>query len=179
MKAKYAAELVGNALVRGSGEWTIHKAGPAPALLPLSSFNLALNKIHWAGGADAILGKLDGTNLNLLVDRPGELSFDWSLRGQPVAEGLQFDLRLPPCPVGILELTVPAYQHVIVPKNTVLLLAPIEAEQAGKRIWRLQFSGRSQIEIHTCRLMPARGTENRPAFPFPFTDHATDQSGTG
>ncbi len=162
IKAQYSAELVGNSLVRGSGQWTIQRTGLGLTLLPLPSFNLALDKVRWSGGTNAILGKLDGANFSLFVDRPEALSFDWSLRGEPVTDGLQFDLQLPPCPVGVLELTVPADHQIHVGKNGALLSELGSPEQPGKRVWRLEFSGRSQVEIKMRR--PAEGRNIPPLF---------------
>jgi hypothetical protein len=150
IKSAYSAELAGNCLV-GSGQWTIHHSGKAPTVMPVPHFSPALSKIHWAGGGDAVLGALDGPSLGLFVEKAGEVFFDWSQRGALFPGGLRFELGLPSCPVGTLELKVPADHQVLVPKNTVLLSGPSEAEQQGMRIWRFQFSGRSQVEFQIRR----------------------------
>jgi len=156
IKAKYSAEFIDNALVHGSGQWTVHRPGSGPAVLPVSSLNLALNKPHWAGGEDAILGDLEGKNLGLFVSKAGEFHFDWSLRGNALAEGIQFHLHLPQCPAATLDLTVPADHQVLVPKKTVLLSGPRNSAQPGKQIWHLEFTGRSQVEFQVRRAADAQ-----------------------
>ena len=150
-RAKYSAELVDNFLVRGRAQWTIHQTESAPGVLPIPSFNLAVSKVLWTGGKDALLGNLNGKSLGLFVDKAGEVILDWSLRGMAVPGGFQFDLQLPPCPLATLELTLPADHHILIPKNVVLLAAPEIAEDPGKRIWHLQFSGRSEIILEVRR----------------------------
>ena len=120
-------------------------------MLPVPAFNLALSKLHWDSGEEAILGNLDGKNLGLFVGKPGEFFFDWSLRGTALPGGLQFDLHLPPCPVGMLELKLPANHQVLVPRGAVLLSGPDIAEQPGKCIWLLHFGGRSEVEFQVRR----------------------------
>lgn len=146
-RAVYSAELVGTALAHGSGHWAILRGGAATAVLPLPSFNLALSRMQWANGAGALVGNLDGKNLGLLVEQGGDLFFDWSLHGTAVPAGLQFELRLPPCPVNTLELKLPADHQLVVPKAQALVTGPHEAETPGKKIWRVQFTGHGQIEL--------------------------------
>ncbi len=147
IKAAYTAQLVGNSLVHGGGQWTIHRSGSASNVLPMPAFNLAVDKVHWAGGGNAVLGALDGKSLALFVEKSGEVFFDWSLRGNSSPGGTSFQLQLPPCPVGVLELKVPATQTVVAAKDAVLLSGPDETEDRDIRLWRLQFSGRSQVEF--------------------------------
>ena len=148
-KAKYAAELSGNSLVHGTGQWTIHWPGRSLTVLSVPSFNLAVSKMRWAGGGeDAVLGNLDGKNLGLLVSKPGDFVFDWSLQGTALPGGIHFDLQVPPCPVTLLELTVPADHQVLIPKkNAALLSGPEAVPQSSKRLWRLECSGRSELEF--------------------------------
>src|SRR5579863_3826334 len=39
-KVRYTAELVGDSLTRGSGQWSVHATPKRPAGLPLGTFNL-------------------------------------------------------------------------------------------------------------------------------------------
>lgn len=159
IKASYRAEFIRDSLVQGAGQWTIHQQGTAPSVLPVPSFNLALNKAHWAGGGDAVLGNLDGKSLGLFVDKAGEIFFDWSLRGTPIPGGVQFDLQVPPCPVGLLELKVPADHHVVGSK-ALLLSGPEDAGDPAKRLWRLQFNGRSPVDFQVRK--PAEAKQATP-----------------
>jgi hypothetical protein len=148
LKAVYAAQLSGTTLVGGSGHWQVQHDGPAPAMLPLPLFNLALTKIK-LGNADGVLGDVDGKNFGLAVESPGrhDVFFDWSLRGAPHAEGMAFNFRLPSCPLSTIELKLPVGQTLLVDKNAGLVTGPLEAERPDVKVWRLQSSGRSQIEM--------------------------------
>lgn len=158
LKASYSAELVGKALVHGSGQWLVHQPGPAPAVLPLGGLNLALAKMRWAGAAsgEAVVGDLDGKNLGLFVEKSGEVFFDWSLHGTTAADGLHFDLRVPPTAIAALELKMPVDCQVTVAKNAALLSGPHESGQANVRLWTVQFSGRPQVELVVRNLAETR-----------------------
>jgi hypothetical protein len=150
VKAFYAAELVGTTLAAGSGQWTVQHGGSAPGILPLPQFNLALSKIRvGAGAGDGVLADFDGKNLGLAIEGPGqhEVLFDWTLRGQPQADGLAFQLRVPGCPIAVLELKLPADHALVVDRAAGILSGPLPAEKPGVRIWRLQTTGRSHLDL--------------------------------
>ncbi|MCI0638520.1 MAG: hypothetical protein L0Y72_03035 [Gemmataceae bacterium] len=163
VRSVYSAELVGNALVNGAGYWTVHGAGQ-PGVLPVPGLNLALGKVKAPAGANGVLGELDGKNLGLFVPgstRPKEANseakgrppdehaffFDWTLKGQQLPHGLFFDVRVPPCPLTILEIKLPAAHYLSVSRNLALVTGPLDTEQPGKKLWRLQFTGKSQIDM--------------------------------
>ena len=138
-------------LTHGSGQWIVHASANRRAGLPLGNFNLALANVHWANGGDTVVGLLDGKNLALWVEKPGEVLFDWTLRGVPVTGGLKFILSVPPCTSGVLEIKIAADQHIVIGKNCGLLSGPLQTDQASKRIWRIEFSGRGPIEFQVRR----------------------------
>jgi hypothetical protein len=148
VKAVYTAEVSGPWLTGGSGHWTVHHAGAASAILPVPQFNLALSKIK-VGNADAVLGEFDGKSLGLWIEQPGShaVYFDWSARGQAFAGGVAFDLRLPSCPVTMLEFKLPADHTLVLGKNVGMLTGPLEAEQPSQKLWRIQVTGRTQIDF--------------------------------
>src|SRR5262249_6818632 len=123
----------------------------SPCVLTVPSFNLAVGACHWADNDAAIFGNLDGKNLGLVIPRSGKFVFDWSLRGTPRSGALHFDMHLPPCPAAVLELTAPANHQVIVPKGSVLLSGPDRARDSEKRVWRLEFGGRTKVEFQVRR----------------------------
>lgn len=158
-RASYTAELIGNALSSGSGQWHVRPAGPTPALLPLGGLNLALHRVKWDHGADAVLGDLDNTGAVLLLERsdPATCFFDWSARGTETAAGLTFDLRLPSCPTTLLELKLPADRWLAVPRRLgALVSGPLDSETSTKKLWRVQVTGASAIEL-TVRRVSAEG----------------------
>ncbi len=148
MKATYAAEFAGQTLKGGSGQWTVQHPGPNPGILALPQFNLAVSRMK-LGNVDAIVGELDGKNLGLWMEQAGThaVFFDWSARGESSAAGVAFELRLPACPVTILELKLPADQTLALGKNVGMLTGPLETEQANQRLWRIQVTGRSRVDF--------------------------------
>ncbi|GEM_PF-3377984 len=168
VKARYTAELNGQALTGGSGQWSVHHAGVTPGILPLTQFNLAIHKIK-LGNADAVLGELDGKNLGLLVPKLSlgtsglgaqVFYFDWSLRGQAQTGSIAFDLRIPACPVSILEIKLPADYTLVLGQNVGMVAGPFETEQASQKLWRIQATGRSQIDFVVRKNMLSDGTSS-------------------
>ncbi len=174
--ATYRAELAGQYLVNGSGQWHIHNSSTAPALLPIDPISMALHRIKWERGSDGALAEFNGNSLGLLV--PGmefrTCFFDWSMRGNSTQDGIQFPIAIPPCASCEFELLVPSDYWGSIPKSPALVTGPIESESAGKRLWRIQASGLSQFTI-TFRRVADTGA-NGSAAPTIFTKVASTQS---
>src|SRR5262249_18309697 len=121
-EARYRASLSDQSLV-GSAEWKVHNPGPGPGLLTGEPWQWALRRAHWSAGPPALIGDLDSRpqspGLELLVDRPGDrtLALEWSARGVAEPGGLRFDLRVPACPVAVLELELPADREPASPRE--------------------------------------------------------------
>src|SRR5262249_39327410 len=98
--AGYRAKLVDNAL-EGKAEWKILNPGSTSGILAVQPFNLALIRT-WCDSRDAVLGELNGKDLGLLVERPGQTSviLDWSARSAPAPGGLRFNLETPVCAIA-------------------------------------------------------------------------------
>lgn len=152
VETTYRAALSGEALV-GSATWKVLHRGPSPGLLSAEPLNMAIRKASWDDGSPALLGDLDrrpqAPGLELVVGRPGPqtLAVDWSARGVPEPGGLRFDLRLPACPVAVLELDLPADREPAVPREDGLLTGPRPAPAADHRLWRLAFATATQIDL--------------------------------
>src|SRR5262245_18542001 len=148
VKAIYSAEFSGQSLTGGSGQWSVHHAGAGPGILPIAQLNLALDKIKVAN-ADGVFGDLDGKNLGLWIEQPGVHSvyFDWSLQGQARADGVAFAMRVPACLTNVLELKLPADHAVFVESQLGLASGPFDTERAAQKLWRIQTTGRSQIDF--------------------------------
>src|SRR5262249_49846128 len=106
----------------------------------------------------ALVAEFDGKNLALLVDEPGEhpVALEWSARGEARPEGLYFDLRVPPCPVALLELDVPA-DRVVAVLDRSLLSGPHPAEKPDRRPWKRAGGGRGQVRLMVRRPAQAEG----------------------
>lgn len=149
VKTIYRADVVGNYLTNGSGQWLIEHVGSVPAILPFSAFNLALRQPPRQVGREGVFGDVGGGKLGLWIDKRGAQTFDfeWSLRGTPTVQGMSFDVRIPPCPIMSIELKLPADQSLMVPKTSGLLTGPHQTENPAYKIWRLQVTGQSQVEF--------------------------------
>jgi hypothetical protein len=143
LEARYRAKLVDGALI-GNGEWQARYAGDGPAILALSSLNLALREPR-VGTKAALLAEFEGPNAGLLLDGPGthSVTFDWSARGEPGPEGIHFLLRAPPCAIATLELTLPE-DRVLVGEG-VAISGPPETEAAG--LWKVSFARRPILDL--------------------------------
>ena len=159
----YRAELVDESLA-GSAVWKIVHRSPTAGLLAVEPFNLALRTAAWEDGSPALIGDHDARpqapGMELLVGRPGEqsLTLDWSARGVPEPSGLRFDLRVPPCPIAVLDLDLPADREPSVPHDDGLLTGPMPGRTAGRHLWRLAFAAASQIDL---TVRPPAGTDRR------------------
>jgi hypothetical protein len=150
----YSAALKGTAL-EGNGEWKLFNPGTV-GILPLPDLSLALKKEEKVqftrGPAEAIIGDLDGKTLGLLVNSPGHDSvvFAWTARGDRDADGrLRFKLKVPPCAVASLELTVPA-SHVIrllSPGRAMLVRRDKENGDKKNSRWLLRFPGQGEVDF--------------------------------
>jgi hypothetical protein len=149
VKASYAAELEDNLLINGRADWTVINPSAGPAVLPLPDFNLAVSRIKVAESGEAILGDLDGETPGLLLEKTGRQAvfFDWSARGLAGVDGLQFNLVLPACAVSFLELKLPADHVPRISRAIGVATGPHDTEDPKKKLWRLHFTGRSQVDF--------------------------------
>ncbi len=143
LEARYRARLVDGSLV-GNGEWQARYSGAGPAVLTLSSLNLALREPR-VGNKAALLAEFDGPNAGLLLDGPGthSVTFDWSARGEPGPEGIHFLLRAPSCAIATLELTLP--EDLVLAVEGAAVTGPPETEAAG--LWKVSFGRRPILDL--------------------------------
>lgn len=147
VESRYRAVLTETDLT-GSGQWKVVNPTGGTGVLALPALNLALQKIRTQKVAQAVLGDLDGKTLGLLVEEGGEASFflDWSARGTPFPGGLRFDVRVPASAIATFELDVPV-GRVVSTGAPLLLAGPLPAESADRSRWRVDFAGRSQLDL--------------------------------
>lgn len=158
-RTHYSAELIDQALAQGSGQWTIQHAGVGDAILPIEPLNLALGRMRWENGSDAVLAEFEPRTLGLLVAPAGTSTclFDWSARGTATNEELLFNLLVPPCPLVTFELKIPAEYWLSAGKSGVVATGPHDAGAPGLRLWKLQATGTSQVEIHLRKVAEGKG----------------------
>jgi hypothetical protein len=146
LEARYHAALKDQALI-GDGQWKVLHKGPAPGLLPLDPLNLALRQARFENG-DALVAAFDGRTPALLVETVGEqtVSLEWSARAETEPEGLRFHLEMPPCPVALLEIDVPAGRTLSMLDDS-LVSGPHPAEAADLRRWKIVCGGRRKLDF--------------------------------
>jgi len=151
IKSVYAAEFSGDALVNGTGEWTIQQSAPVPVLLPLPDINIAMQAMTF-NKREAIVGERGGL-FGLLLEEKGTqtCNFNWTCGAVRGVDAAQFDLRLPSCPVCKLELLVPADHHVTESTGRALLIGPLSAADPRLRRWQIHSSGGNQLLLSVAR----------------------------
>ena len=157
----------------GEGQWKLVHKGSAPGLMSLESFNLALRQARFEN-SDAPIAAFDDRTPALLVETAGEqtVSLEWSARAETEPAGLRFHLEMPPCPVALLELDVPAGRTVSVLDDS-LLSGPHAAEAGDLRRWKIVCGGRRKVDF---RVRPSDVlTTGTGEAPVPFVRQKTTQ----
>jgi hypothetical protein len=151
----YHARLDEPLVMTGTAQLSIAHLGTEPVLLTLEPLSLAISQPVWAAepaeqaseeaGAEppqprpAQIGLDPSGRVTILVDRSGELQFDWSLRGQDdVAGDVAFPFRLPSGTVNCLQLRL---AKNLVPRASDAVVTPVGSEQEtdATRQWQVQF----------------------------------------
>jgi hypothetical protein len=147
LKTHYRARLFPEGALTGSGLWTIAHSSSGPGVLHVPNLNLALTRAQLDGSA-AILAELEGNGPGLLIEGQGdhEAVFDWTARGEPGPDGLHFRLDIPPCPLASLEVELPGDHLLELATESCLLRSP-RPVQDGRRLWRVECPGRSQLDF--------------------------------
>jgi hypothetical protein len=157
VETRYRARLDDLAALSGTAEWKVMNPGAGPALLRLHSddqpFNLAVKQPRFEN-RDALLAEFpdpavpSGRSLALLVDQPGACTvlMEWSARAEHRPEGLQVDLRLPACPVSLLEVNLPADRSLAALDGT-LVSGPHDAGAADRRLWKVAGGGKTHLPL--------------------------------
>jgi hypothetical protein len=160
VEARYRAALGEAPALVGTAQWKVLNPGTGAALLRLQEegqpFNLAIKQPRYEN-RDALIAEFpepgakagsDNRSLALLVDRPGEhtVLLEWSARAESRPEGLQADLRFPPCPVAVLEIDLPADRTLSALDGT-LVSGPHPAEGKDRRLWKIACGGKAHLPL--------------------------------
>jgi hypothetical protein len=158
-RAHYSAELIDRAFANGSGQWTLASPGDVQALLPIDPLNLALSKVKWDDGSDAIVAEFDGKSLGLLVKPAGKPTclFDWSARGTLVNDGIAFNLAVPFCPLTTFEFKLPADYWLSAPSGVAVVTGPHDTESQLKRLWKMQVTGSRPVDLTVRKVTQPKG----------------------
>src|SRR5262249_17876565 len=98
---------------------------------------------------EALVGDFDGEGPCLLVDRTGEqkVRCEWTTRGEQTPDGINFDWRVPPAPIALLELELPVGRTVSVTPESCLVRDGGPAESPNRRLWHVFCSQRSVLHL--------------------------------
>jgi hypothetical protein len=152
VEARYRAALVDGALA-GTGQWKIINPTPTGTVFVVQPLSLAFQKTRWQkaqfGTTEAIWTPVPGRASGLLVEHAGEQAvlLDWTARSDNRPDGLHFDLRVPACALATLELDLPADRLVVPATDRYLVSGPHPAESVDHRLWRIDFAGRSRVDV--------------------------------
>lgn len=148
--AVYSARLDEATLIGRHARLAIQHAGTTATLLPLAPCGLAVATASWDGGrGGATLGAGADGRMAVLVEKPGTLLLDWSLRGQPDATGgFHFQLELPACPQTRLELDLP---EALAPHVEQGVVQPAGGALAGRRAWVVELGGHHRQNLRVIR----------------------------
>ena len=138
LETRYRAELNGLALV-GSAEWKTLNPNDQPSRLAIEPFTLAVRRVVWSDNQPALFAPAEGPGkqtLELLLPATGERSLvlDWSAAGTQEPDGLRFELGLPVCMLGSLELDTPA-DRVVTPAGRGTFITQPYLPQ--RKTWRI------------------------------------------
>ncbi|MBN80353.1 MAG: hypothetical protein CMJ70_09445 [Planctomycetaceae bacterium] len=125
-RCEYSARYERGQLIDGQARLQIYHKGADPVALKLDPCSIAIRDPAWllAGGEEqpAVLGLDSDGSLVVIVAQSGELTFDWSRRGQLDAAGeTRFSLALPPSPITRVDLDLPSELEPAVEGAVVLL----------------------------------------------------------
>jgi hypothetical protein len=138
LETRYRAELNGPALV-GSAEWKTLNPNDQPSRLAIEPFTLAVRRVVWSDNQPALFAPAEGQGkqtLELLLSAAGERSLilEWSAAGTQEPDGLRFELGLPVCMLGSLELDTPA-DRVVTPAGRGTFITQPYLPQ--RKTWRI------------------------------------------
>lgn len=152
--ARYEARFEKDELVDGRAMLSIEHWSPHEAVLPLTPWNLAIERAGWADrdSEAARLGLAAKSHSALLVVHGGMLDVDWSLKGTRVnQDAVSFRFELPPCPSSQVLLTVPDDRIPVVSKGIVTRQEMHDEGQVspdkGMTVWQIELGGENRFSL--------------------------------
>lgn len=146
IEAKYTASLVGSDL-NGTAEWVVANPVMGPAPLSIDPLRLALRSAAWEDSREATIGVLGAgfpAGPAVWVESHGRqvLRLEWSAAGVAEQGERRFDIRVPPCPISVLDLRLPANRAPTTASPDVLVTGPFPvASDPKQQRWRFRFTG--------------------------------------
>jgi hypothetical protein len=163
IEARYRASLADGAL-SGSLEWKIRHESEGAALLRLADtpagFGLALRRPMLESG-EALIADFPlpggGTAPAVWIEGKGghTVTAEWSARADSRPDGVQVELRLPPCPASSLEVELPEDASLTVVDGPAVS-GPHPTEKPDRRLWRVAAASRESLPLLIRRSIPGR-----------------------
>lgn len=132
--AIYTTRVTRSSVLQGEARLKVEHRAPGQAVLRLGKCNLAIQNVQWdQPGAPAVIGRSSTGEPVVLVDRSGELRFDWLLRGTSAVPGnCDFALVLPPATANQVSCLVADSERIVASDG---LTVAGDREGAGARWW--------------------------------------------
>ncbi len=160
LQAEYRATFQGRDLVDGRVSVLVRRSSPEPALVFLEPCNLAVTRLIWDDGTEAVWGTTDNGRLALWMDRAeGTLTGEWSLRGRVGPDGVEFAVGLLPVAVQSLHLEIPSGQRLIGPD--VSAEGPEPSERSGWSLWHISAGSRRRLTFRVARDLGPNSSQPR------------------
>jgi hypothetical protein len=170
-RAEYRATLDGDRLLVGTADLEIILTAEPLALLPLEPCSFSIRNPQWNGGKDAtppaaaegasaappklkaIVGANAQGKLRAVVDRTGNLGFEWSLAGRRDANGeLAFSGEIPTAAASSLVLDLPQELAPQINRGLVAESAAAEDRARGdaapvRKRWRIELGPTNRFDV--------------------------------
>ena len=141
--AIYTTRVSRSPVLHGQARLVVEHRAPGRAVLRLGSCNFAIQNPQWdQEGQPPVIGRSSSGEPVVLVDRSGELRFDWMLRGTSAAPGhCDFALLLPPSSANQVSCLVADTHRIVAGQG---LAAAGDREGVNARWWHVTLgSGQS------------------------------------
>lgn len=153
-QAHYDIKLTAAETLLGKATWDITSASQTPLLMPLEPLGFAITSAVWENSTSKpTIGLAGNGQSSVLVEKPGKLLVDWSLRGQrDSADAINFQLSLPRCADTTLIVELPA-DMVLLSSRGIVELEPNAPD--GRKLWRITSGGQNRLGL---RIVPESAT---------------------
>ncbi len=161
VSSEYTAQLQGDDVLAGKVTMEVRSLSDRPVMMPLTPCEIALSDPEWEDDHGRRLARmgLDSDNrMVLLIDGPGKLHCNWSLRGRRDSGGqLKFQFQLPPSLARKLVLTLP---ETLQPDFKDGLVTLQEDSESDQKVWKIDLPARNRLQMRIAR-RSADGAEGR------------------
>lgn len=154
-RVEYTAQLVGGDLLKGSlsGSVRLDTASRAEVtaetrFVPFGDCNLALRSVRSKSGP-LVHGTLpNGRRVLRVGTGDGDVRAQWSLRGRPVGDSVEFDVRVAPAVVSTLRIRLPRGRVLTTDTGVV------RSDESAPNTWVVSLGTRSECRLRIASALP-------------------------